>query len=292
MSEVECGLACLTMILNYYGCGVSLSELRTRTGVGRDGASALDVVRAARAYGMRVRAVSLQRNDFRSVPLPAIVHWEFNHFLVVERWKATHVDVVDPASGRRRLSPDEFDEGFTGVVVLPRPGEEFVRSRPTGRTSFRAFVLQYLRQAPGTFVQILGVSLLLLVIGLTLPILTKVVVDDLLPLRMRDVLPVLAVGIVALFLAQTVATLLREWLLVYLRARIDIHMMLGFAEHLFRLPYSFFQQRSSGDLLARVSSNAVLREPDILFQVEICGFLLRHGLREREAIAIAGLGAT
>jgi ABC-type bacteriocin/lantibiotic exporter with double-glycine peptidase domain len=209
---------------------------------------------------MRVRAVSLQRNDFRFVPLPAIVHWEFNHFLVVERWKPTHVDVVDPASGRRRLSPDEFDEGFTGVVVLPQPGEGFVRSRPGGRTSFRAFVLQYLRQAPGTFLQILGVSLLLLLIGLTLPILTKIVIDDVLPLRLRDVMPVLAVGIVALFLAQTVATLLREWLLVYLRARIDIHMMLGFVEHLFRLPYSFFQQRSSGDLLARVSSNAALRE--------------------------------
>jgi len=260
MSEVECGLACLVMVLNHYGCGVSLSELRTRSGVGRDGASALDIVRTAREYGMRVRAVSLQRNDFRLVPLPAIVHWEFNHFLVVERWRPTRVDVVDPASGRRRLSPEEFDEGFTGVVVLPQPGEAFSRSRPTGRTSFRTFVLQYLKQAPGAFLQILGVSLLLLLMGLTLPILTKVVVDDVLPFRMHDVLPVLAVGVLALFLALTVATLLREWLLVYLRARIDIHMMLDFVEHLFRLPYSFFQQRSSGDLLSRVGSNAALRE--------------------------------
>ncbi|HEX5533997.1 MAG TPA: peptidase domain-containing ABC transporter [Actinomycetales bacterium] len=260
MSEVECGLACLVMILNYYGCGVSLSELRTHSGVGRDGASALDIVRTARDFGMRVRAVSLQRSDFRLVPLPAIVHWEFNHFLVVEGWRPTRVNVVDPATGRRRLSPEEFDEGFTGVVVMSQPGEAFSRRRPTGRTSFRAMVVQYLKQAPAAFVQILGVSLLLLLIGLTLPILTKVVVDEILPFRMQDAMPVLAVGILALFLAQTVATLLREWLLVYLRARIDIQMMLGFAEHLLRLPYSFFQQRSTGDLLARVSSNALLRE--------------------------------
>ncbi|HEX5533569.1 MAG TPA: peptidase domain-containing ABC transporter [Actinomycetales bacterium] len=260
MSEVECGLACLVMVLNFYGCGVSLSELRTRSGVGRDGASALDIVRTARDFGMRVRAVSLQRNDFRFVPLPAIVHWEFNHFLVVEGWRPTHVNVVDPAAGRRRLAPEEFDEGFTGVVVLPQPGEAFTRSRPTGRTSFSTLVLQYLKEAPGAFLQILAVSLLLLLIGLTLPILTKVVVDEILPFRMQGAMAVLAVGILALFLAQTVATLLREWLLVYLRARIDIKMMLGFAEHLFRLPYSFFQQRSTGDLLARVGSNALLRE--------------------------------
>src|SRR5690242_9803322 len=117
MSQVECGLACLTMILNYHGHGISLSELRTRTGIGRDGLSALDIVRTGRSYGLRVRAVSLPRNDFRYVPLPAIVHWEFDHFLVVERWSARRVDVVDPARGRWRLTPDEFDRGFTGVVL-------------------------------------------------------------------------------------------------------------------------------------------------------------------------------
>lgn len=85
MSEVECGLACLTMILNHHGCGTSLSELRDRSGVGRDGVSALEIVRTARDHGMRVRAVSLRRSDLRFVTLPAIVHWEFDHFLVVER---------------------------------------------------------------------------------------------------------------------------------------------------------------------------------------------------------------
>ncbi|WP_276147156.1 peptidase domain-containing ABC transporter [Streptomyces sporangiiformans] len=261
LSEVECGLACLTMMLNYYGCGTSLSELRTRCGVGRDGLSALDMVRIARDHGMRVRTVSLPRNDLRFVALPAIVHWEFSHFLVVERWSRKHVDVVDPARGRCRLTEEEFDAGFTGVVVLLEPGAAFDR-RPAAppRSTFRGYVLQFLRQSPGTSLQLLGVSLLLILLGLVLPILTAVVLDQVLPYRMRNIMPVLGIGIVAIFIAQTAATLLREWLLVFLRARIDVSMMLGFVEHLLELPYKYFQQRSTGDLLARAASNAMLRE--------------------------------
>ena len=260
MNAVECGLTCLAMILGYYGRKTSVSELRTHYGVGRDGLSALGIVRAARHYGMRVRAISLQQNDFRFVKLPAIVHWEFNHFLVVERWSRKRVDVVDPARGRYRLTHDEFDAGFTGVVIILEPGVAFDRHAAPSRRAFRTYVQQYIQQAPGTILQLLGASLLLLVIGLALPLLTKVVVDQILPFRMENVMIVLGIGILVLFLSQTVATLLREWLLVYLRARIDIHMMLGFVEHLLTLPYSFFQQRSSGDLLARLSSNTALRD--------------------------------
>ena len=276
MSEVECGLACLTMILNYYGHAISLPELRERSGVGRDGVSALEIVRTGRDEGMRVRAVSLQRNDLRFVRLPAIVHWEFGHFLVVERWSAQRVDVVDPAHGRYRLTGDEFDAGFTGVVIIPEPGAAFER-RPAipPRRTFRAYVLQYVRQSPGTFLQIIGVSLLLLLLGLALPLLTKVVVDQVLPFGLRNVMPVLAIGIIVFFFAQAVATLLREWLLVYLRARVDISMMLGFVEHLLSLPYKFFQQRSTGDLLARVTSNATLRD---LLSNQILSSLMDSGL--------------
>jgi ATP-binding cassette, subfamily B, bacterial len=260
-SEVECGLACLAMIFNYYGHGISLSELRTRSGVGRDGVSALEIAKTGRDLGLRVRAVSLQRNDFRFVALPAIVHWEFDHFMVVERWSRKHVDVVDPARGRCRLAQEEFDAGFTGVVIILEPGPDLERRaafRP--RSTFRAYIIQYLLQSPGTALQILGVSLLLLLLGLILPILTKVIVDQVIPFQMRSIMPVLGIGILVLFLAQTAAMLLRQWLLVYLRARVDLKMMLGFVEHLLALPYKYFQQRSTGDMLARVSSNVVLRE--------------------------------
>ena len=133
MNEVECGLACLAMIFSYHGRKTSVSELRTMYGVSRDGLSALSLVKAARSTGMIARAISLQQNDFKNVTLPAIIHWQFNHFLVVERWTPTKVSVIDPAIGRRSLTAEEFSSGFTGIVMMFEPGLTFERrpKRPT-----------------------------------------------------------------------------------------------------------------------------------------------------------------
>src|SRR5579875_1290304 len=122
MTQVECGLTCVAMLLSYYGRKTSVGELRARFGGGRDGLSALGIVKAARTFGMRVRAISLQHCDFRHVMLPAIVHWEFDHYVVVERWSPKYVWVVDPAGGRKKLSSEEFDKGFTGIVIMMEPG--------------------------------------------------------------------------------------------------------------------------------------------------------------------------
>src|SRR5690349_4578071 len=128
VEATECGAASLAMILNYYGCKVSASEVRTRCGIGRDGVSALGIVKAAREYGLRARGLSLQLNEFKLINLPAVIHWEFNHFMVLERWTPKFVEVVDPAYGRRRLSAAEFEAGFTGVVISFEPGASFQRS--------------------------------------------------------------------------------------------------------------------------------------------------------------------
>src|SRR5437660_11860593 len=177
MSAVECGAACLAMILSYYGHKTSLAEIRERCGVGRDGVSAHSIVRAARDFGLRVRALSLQKNDFRDIRLPAIVHWQFEHFLVVERWKPSHVDIVDPATGRMRVTAEEFDQGFTGVVLLFEPGVHFQRQRARSQTNIRAYVASWLHLAPWTFLQVLLASVLLQFFGLGVPILTTIMVD-------------------------------------------------------------------------------------------------------------------
>lgn len=260
MTEVECGLTCLAMILTYYGRKTSVSELRAQHGGGRDGFSALGIVKAGRSYGLRVRAISLQRNEFRHVSLPAIVHWEFNHFLVIERWTPTYVEVVDPAGGRRKLTSEEFDAGFTGIVIMFEPGANFNRHSTPSPVSLRSLIVQATRQAPGAVVQVLGASLVLQAFGLVLPLMNKAIVDQILPFKMTNVMTVLGMGIIMVLLAQGVTALLREWLFVYLRARIDIYIMLGFFEHLLSLPYGFFQQRSNGDLLARMGSNTVIRD--------------------------------
>src|SRR5579884_1090433 len=259
MTQVECGLTCLAMLLSYHGRQTSVSELRARFGGGRDGFSALGIVKAARTFGMRVRALSLQRSEFSHVTLPAIVHWQFNHFLVLERWSPKGVVVVDPAGGRKKLSIEEFDQGFTGVVIIMEPGVNFDRQSIPSTVSLRMLVKQAISQAPGAILQVLIASALLQVFGLALPLMNKLVLDQIVPLKLMGVMDILGLGLLMILLSQGITILLREWLLVYLRARLDIHIMLGFFEHLLSLPYGFFQQRSNGDLLARMGSNTVIR---------------------------------
>ena len=263
LTAVECGAACLAMILSYYGRKSRVAEIRDRYGIGRDGLTALDIVKAARNYGMRVRAISLrgQIDEFRFVSLPAIIHWEFNHFMVVERWSAKYVDVVDPAVGRKRLSREEFEQGFTGISIMMEPGEQFDRfSTSSRKLTLRSYAKQYIKRAPMTIVQLIAASLFLQIFGLGVPLLTKVIIDQVIPLRLSSLVPLLGVGVLSLLLAQLVVLVLRSLLLIYLQCRIDMHMHPKFFDHLFMLPLKFFQQRSTGDILTRVSSNTTIRD--------------------------------
>ncbi len=260
ISMVECGAACLAMLLSYYGRKTTISEVREQCGLGRDGLSALGIVKAARKYGMRVKAVTLEENDARFVTLPAVVHWEFNHFIVIERWSSKYVDVVDPVLGRKRMTTKEFDEGFTGVVIMMEPGVQFSRVNKIARLSLKSYAKAYIRQAPMALIQILGASFLLQVLGLVFPLLSKIIIDDLIPMKENDALQILGIGMIMLVLGLTVTRQLRSLLLLYLQARVDTHLIFSFLEHMFSLPQRFFLQRSTGDILARISSNTVIRD--------------------------------
>lgn len=260
MGLTECGAACLAMILSYYGRATTVAEVQEHCRTGRDGLSASAIKSMAGSYGLRVRAITVSEQDFGLVPLPAIVHWNFNHFLVVERWLANSVDVVDPAYGRTRVSKDAFQQSFTGVAILLEPGVNFSRRRARKNVKLRTYARKYVQQSPVAVLQIFVASLLLQLFGLAIPALTKIVVDQVIPHHLQDTLILLGIGIAVLLLSQLVTTLLRGSVLLYLQTRIDRRMMLDFFEHLLTLPQRFFQQRSSGDILARMNSNLVIRD--------------------------------
>jgi ABC-type bacteriocin/lantibiotic exporter with double-glycine peptidase domain len=260
LTSTECGAACLAMILSYYGHNVRVSECRELIGVGRDGSTAKAIARVAQRFGLRVKAYSLEPADLGHVRLPAIVHWEFDHFVVLEQWSPKQATIVDPAIGRYRIGAAEFDGAFTGVVLTFEPGTGFLSRRRTGQLRLRHYVLTYVLAAPSLFLQLLGASLLLLGLGLALPLFTKVLVDTILPNRMTDVVAILGIGLLMVIMAQAVSQYLRAVLLIYAQARFDGQMMLDFFEHLLSLPFSFFQQRTSGDLLMRLGSNTMIRE--------------------------------
>ncbi|MBV9282537.1 MAG: peptidase domain-containing ABC transporter, partial [Chloroflexi bacterium] len=260
LGAVECGAACLAMILSYFGRKTSVAECRERCGLGRDGLTARTIADAARSYGLNVRAFSLEPADLPLIGLPAIIHWDFNHFVVLERWSPRGVHIVDPAGGRRFVTAEEFDAHFTGVALVFEPGPGFVKRRRAAQPSLLRYVSAYAWRTPGVLAQVLAASLLLQVLGLALPVFTQVLVDRVLPYHMANVMVILATGLVLLLLTQLILGYLRAALLVYLQGRLDSQMMLGFVEHLLALPLPFFHQRSSGDLVMRLSGNAMIRQ--------------------------------
>ena len=262
MTPHECGAACLAMVLSYHGRMMTLSECRLHLRSGRDGLSARAIAQAARDLGLRVRALSLEPESLAQVHGPAIVHWNFEHFLVLERWSPHAVEVVDPAVGRRKLTNEEFNAGFTGVVLTLEPGADFQPQEAQSKLSWHSY-LGRLVQIPGTksmLAQILGASALLQVLGLAFPYFTLILVDTILPQQDLAALTILGIGMVVLVVSQVTFTYLRSALSLYLETRLDIEVMLGFFEHMLRLPFRFFQERSSGDLLMRLGSISVIRE--------------------------------
>jgi ABC-type bacteriocin/lantibiotic exporter with double-glycine peptidase domain len=258
LSAMECGAACLTMLLAYHGKNVPLEEVRATCAVDRDGVSALTLMNAANLYGLRGRAVKVELEELELLDAGAILHWQFSHFVVFERLRRDSVDIVDPALGRRRIPLVEFGKQFTGIALMLEPGEGFVPAERHRNHLWPAVqaVLGKTRLLP----RILVTSLLVQLAALAVPMLTAQLVDQVVPRSDERLLAVLGAGVVSMVIFELVATLVRAHLLLHLRTLVDARMTLGFLDHLTNLPYSYFQLRSAGDLMMRLNSNSTVRE--------------------------------
>ncbi|MFL5350547.1 MAG: peptidase domain-containing ABC transporter [Hyalangium sp.] len=258
LSASECGAACLAMVMAYHGKEVPLAEVREVVGVDRDGSSGRNLLEGARHYGMNGYGVKVELQELEFLEPGTILHWEFRHFVVFERVRSGMVDIVDPAVGRRRIPLSQFGLSFTGVGLVLEPGEDFEPSERPRRTASRYMLL--LREHWGGLARILVTSALVQLFALGLPVLTGAVVDRVVPHGDQELLRVLAAGMLSLVVFHFLASLVRARLLLELRTRLDARMTLEFLNHLVTLPYAFFQQRSAGDLMNRLSSNGTIRE--------------------------------
>ena len=258
LSGTECGAACLTMVLAYFGKEVPLEELRETCAVNRDGVNALTLMDAASLYGLRGRAVKVEMDQLDLLEPGTILHWSFNHFIVFEKLRKNGVDIVDPSSGRRRVPLEEFGKQFTGVALLLEPGDGFM---PQERSKNRLWpTVRAVLGRSGLLPRILVTSLIVQLAALAVPLLTAQLVDKVVPRSDERLLVVLCAAVGGMLLFDFVATLVRGHLLLHLRTLVDARMTLGFLDHLTRLPYSYFQLRSAGDLMMRLNSNATVRE--------------------------------
>ncbi|TKK87985.1 peptidase domain-containing ABC transporter [Herbidospora galbida] len=260
-AATECGAACLAMVLSCHGRRTAIQEVTDQLQVGRDGLSALAIVAAAEQYGLRAKAFSLEPADLARVPMPAVIHWEFRHFLVVERWAPGRVDVIDPAQGRRRLTAEEFDAGFTGVLLAFEPAPGFRRARSGAAHAWRReFLRTLLLRRKGLLAQVLAASALLQILGLGLATMFQLVVDRILPHGGERLLTLAGVAVLAAAVTQFAVAYLRSVLLVALRARTDGEVTENLVSHLVALPYRYFTTRGKGDLVNRSASVVSLRE--------------------------------
>jgi len=262
MNAVECGAACLAMILSYYGRETRLAECRSTCEGGREGVTAQTLVRAAHEYGLRARAFAIKAEGLAEMGAPAILYWNANHFVVLEAYSEERIEIVDPATGRRVLKAQEFHAAFSEVVLTFEPAAEF-EERANAAPSLLLTYLKRAWQIPGTgrlMAQIIAASIVMQAFGFTMPLFTKVLVDGILPTRGLGMLSLLGAGAICVALAGAATNYCRSSLLIRLEARTDEHLMLGFFEHLLALPFRFFQQRNSGDLLMRLASNSSIRD--------------------------------
>jgi ATP-binding cassette subfamily B protein len=258
MALADCGAACLAMVLAYHGRQVPLDELRQMTSTNRDGVDALAITQAAQRYGLSARGVAAELEDLEQLPPATILHWEFTHFVVFERLRRNGVQVMDPALGRRRLSMEVFRRSYTGVAITFEPGEDFQTSKLSAKGTWR-----YLRPLLGQsrrLTRVLVGSVLLRLLALALPLLTGLLVNEIVPRNDRHLLLVTGAVMVAVVGYFFLATFLRSHLLLQLRTHLDVRLTTAFVEHLVGLPYAFFLGRSAGDLMMRLQSNTVVRE--------------------------------
>ncbi len=254
MEALECGAACLAMVMAYYGKWVPLEIVRQDCGVSRDGSNAKNVMLAARHYGFEVHGYRMELEALReNATFPCIIHWNFDHFVVLDGFSGNKAILNDPARGVVKLSMEQFDEGFTGVVITLAPGEGFA---PSGkRKSMLGYARSRLKGAGAAAAFVMLTTVIAYLFDVINPVMSRIFYDRL--LTGRDVAwlnPFITVMAVLCALELIV-----EWAQRVYSLRIDGKMaVMGSTSYMWkvmRLPMAFFSQRLTGDILQRQSSN-------------------------------------
>lgn len=261
MEATECGAASLSMIFSYYGKYLPLEQMRIEVGVSRDGCNAGNMMRAAKKYGLECKGFRKEPEALRELEMPCIIHWNFNHFVVLEGFKAKgsgdkkkeYVYLNDPAVGRRKLTIEEFDEGFTGIVLTFKPTDAFEKEKK--KNTAWGMIFDRLSGQYGVLFKLFYVGLLLVFPGLILPVLSQMFIDDILTAGYTDWLTKLLVFMGCLVALKFGLQYYRDLVLQKLKSKMTLTSGVGFLRHMLHLPMNFFDQRYAGDLVNRMNNN-------------------------------------
>lgn len=255
LEALECGAASLAMVMAYYDKWVPLEQVRVDCGVSRDGSNAKNIVKAAQSYGFTVKAFRRSPETIReNGELPCIIHWNFNHFVVLCGFKGKYACINDPARGFIKVSPEEFDKAFTGVTIIPVPNEDF---EPGGKQkSTLAFARKRLVKTGAAIAFVTLGTVITSLFGIINPVMSKIFMDRLLTGQNREwLIPFIGVMVLLAFGQIIVA-----WVQAIYSLKISGKMaVIGSTSYMWKvlsMPMEFFSQRMAGDIQSRQATNA------------------------------------
>jgi NHLM bacteriocin system ABC transporter peptidase/ATP-binding protein len=253
MESVECGAAALSIILGHFGKFVPLEKLRIACGVSRDGLKATNIIKAAKEFGLEAKGYAKSIEKLMQIKTPAIIFWNFNHFLVLEGFTKKRVYLSDPAQGRYHVSHQEFDDAYTGVVLTFNPAENFEKGNE--KKGLMSSLLSRVSNSKLSITYIILASLFLVIPGLVIPSFLKVFIDKYLINNFSGFIMPLLLIMGAVLIINSVLVYLQQYFLLKLETKLALVTSSKFLWHVFHLPIAFFTQRYSGEVGNRVSLN-------------------------------------
>jgi ATP-binding cassette subfamily B protein len=266
IDEMDCGAAALGMVCRYYGRSVSLARIRQLVHTSLDGTSLRGLCTAAGELGLAARAVKASSDELEQMPLPAIIHWQSRHWIVLYDVGPKHVRVADPATGLRRHSREEFAKNWSGYAALFDYTDAFAHA-PEGEPSL-SWLWPFVRPFVRVLTQALVLAVVLSALRMVLPVFTQVIVDKVVVEGDRGLLQILIVSLVALLGFMILTLTVQRYLLSFVAVRIDAATLDFLTRKLLALPMSYFQTRRTGDIQRRLAGVREVRQ-----------FAVQEGLR-------------
>ena len=259
MEALECGAACLAMVLACYGKWMPLEQVRVDCGVSRDGSRAGNIMKAARSYGLEAKGYRMGLEAVKGISaFPCIIHWNLNHFVVLCGFRGNHACINDPARGSVKVTMDEFDKAFTGIVMVFAPTERF---EPDGkRTSTLAFARKRLSGAGAAMVFVMLTSIIGYVFTLQNSAFSRFFMDRLLTGENSELLTPFIALVAAVSLLQVFVTAIRAVYSLKINGKMAVVGSGSFMWKVLKMPMEFFSQRMAGDLLTRHKANETIAE--------------------------------
>ena len=258
LDEMDCGAACLAMVTRHFGRAVSLGHVRDAVGTGPEGTSLLGITHGAQAVGLAARSIKASKSRLAEMPLPAVVHWDGNHWVVLYDVDAKRVRIADPAVGIRRMRREQFEEKWSGYAALFAYTPELEKA-PV-QTSRMRWVWEFFRPYRWTIARAALLALIAAGLSMFVPVFTQIIVDRVVVEGDIGLLNVVVVAMIGVLLAMIVATVGQRYLLSRAAVKIDGTTLDHITGKLLALPMSYFHTRRTGDISRRLSGFRQARE--------------------------------